>query len=877
MRDDIFKHAGVLLTTDNLDIEHIRFSPDNRVRARRFDALRQELLALKPGTAGSLAAALVASELIPAHELQAALDGSSARWNGITYLDWIASDRLCRRALTPLTLAYVEGTGTEPKEELCSFARWASKVVYTGTPEACILADVAIDQVAWAARNLAPVVWAHVTGLRPMATVPATYLQRASTALIPPLDLDNAEIALEADHEIFVDSFDDVQGDDRNDEVVQQALAGLSVDSAKTDKENLSDWLAKVLSLQELATNMGPITYLILCWVADIVESGTAKKVDADIKTRQRYCKVLAPALFRSLKSIGKPLSAWNAGDLQAGYTAIVSTVPDKRAASAALLSFAQFVHEVFDMPLVYINTLRFIGAPAVRAQLISHAEIRRAIAWVNLDDGDVALHLMLRAALAMAYAAPFRLRELLFVRKANIARLGDSSFEVEIVPLVGKNKLKTLAAKRRVLIQDAMAVEALQQLFDFREAQGWSSVDLLFGSHGGGAGEIYRRHALYRSLLTLLKASTGDRAMTFHALRHTYASRRFQSIIEQPDRITPNALVQLAEEMGHVSASTTLTYYVHIYEHALRAHLQHANAITLSFDSNTAGRLLGKSSAAVRKQAQRKAMATNAVVFEELALAAAASKHPTAPTPEGWMTPSRPVLPNGFSDSLDPFKTLVVLQSLAVMNSDPNLVASQLRLEPKVILAIEQVVVGLAVQVVRPQNGQRKPVHPTNVRTALNALFINIDAANNPKYQHAVDVLAKLQTTSVLQLAVRYWVGARRPNYIGLHEPQERASFLRLLKQLGFNREQLLINTHTAQDPLVLAADRATLTRQFQAEFGLSPHFAPPRAPHPARPKSYLLVAGPKSGSAGNSAAGLEALLLALYVFMHVSEAKDA
>lgn len=877
MKQEMFERAGIQLTHDSLDIEHIRFSSENRIRSRRFDEFRQSFFSLPSGAAGTRAAVLCLFELVPAEQLESACASTISVLGCNTYCDWYFNNQLHRRALTDLSITLLTKSTPVTSNDVSLFLDWASKDAYKCLPFTSLLSEIALDQLAWSARNLSPVMWSHVAGLRSMTTIPFTYLRRESTNLAPPIALDSDDVSLEADRDIFMDYFDDVQGDDSDDKLIQNALDELAVDGNQSEKENLRVWLRKLLSKQELALKKGPVSYLILCWMIDLIESGTFNKTNADIKTRQRYCKVLAITLFRTLKTIEKPPSAWTSADIEASFVTIMSTVAkDKRATSAALLSFTHFAHEIFGLPLVLLQSETYLDAPLVRAQLVTQTEILRALDWIDPAQGDVALNLMIRALLALGYAAPFRLRELLYLRKANIAQLSDGSFEIEIVPLLGKNKLKTPAAKRWVFVDVAFAMEALQKLIEFRAAQGWSANDLLFGP-SAPSGDVYRRHALYRALLTILKVTTGDPSMTFHALRHSYASRYFKEILKQPECILFNGLTQLAEYMGHVSVTTTLTYYIHEYESVLRSHLQRVNSITLNFDSNVAGRLLGCSPSAFRKKVERKNLSAAEVLLDELSASVLKHQLALAPTDEGWDTPAAPKLPTGFVNVLNPYKVLNVLQSLDAPNIDVNLVAAQSRLEPQIVKAIQQSTVDLAIATNRPRHGRPSTTPPTNTRTALAALSMNVSASSNVKFTATVKALEKVQINSDLKLALRYWLDGRRPNYIGIHQSNERLAFFRLLKSLNFQANHLLINVHKSKNSMDSILEIADLTRQFQSVFGLSPVFEEAREPHPKRPKTYLLIAGSKSSSAGNSASGLEAMLLALLIYVQQEGKQNA
>jgi hypothetical protein len=300
-------------------------------------------------------------------------------------------------------------------------------------------------------------------------------------------------------------------------------------------------------------------------------------------------------------------------------------------------------------------------------------------------------------------------------------------------------------------------------------------------------------------------------------------------------------------------------------------------NSLSIRFDSNTAAQLLGRTSTSVRKRAERCGMSITQMVFAELKSQEWNTLPALSPSYSEWVIPTPPKLSNGYVNVMNPLRVLTVLQATDVPNVDIDSVASKLRIEPQLIRAILQSAVDLAISSIHPKNGAPPSTAPTSVRTALAALHINPNAARNPKFGVAIALLEKCQITPDLISAIEYWRGSRRPGYVGIHLSKGRSTFLVLLRSLGFQQSQLLINVQSHGDSLTSASDRSDLVRQFQSIFGLSPRFSEARLPHPKRPKTYLLVAGSKSGSAGESASGLEAILLSLHIFSRLKEMQDA
>lgn len=873
MLPDLLHRAGIHLIADNLDVEHVRFLQNNRIAARRFAHLRQVLLTMPHNDPARWPAALVCLELVPTNQLALALQSNPFTIGATTYIEWTYEDKLHRRALCPLTVAFRQGTEAHVQDALCD---WARQRGYSEDVDEDLLKTLVADQLAWSARHLANPVWFHLFGIRHLTSVSRSYLLREATGLVPPDVLDPTRIEIEADVQSFIDDVDGATGDDKLDAVIQQAISLLSKNGSISDQENTAQWIRSLLQLKDKALRTGPITSLVLAWMIDILESGTRSKVDIGIETKRRYCRVLASPIFHALKECGTSLDEIEENDLRAAYLSILTSAStDKRGTAAALSSFAYFMFEAYDLPLALINTDGLVPLPGIRAQLITEYEIERAIAWTDVGCNDTLMRSMLKAALAMGYSAPFRLRELLNLRKCNIARLSSGCFEIEIVGLPGRNKLKTRAATRRVLIEDPIGMEHLEALIQLRSLQGWTSGDFLFGSPSKG-GEIYRFHALSRSLLMLLKATTGDANMTFHGLRHAYASRRFQLAIRHPTATQANALVRLAESMGHVSAHTTLHHYVHSVESVIQVHLVHTQMLTLDLNSTLCANVLGMTAANVRKQVERQRTTLDDMFFSELAKKRSGIDPFEPVTPLDWSAPHAPAINSGYIEGINPLRVLEMLIDLSHSNAHYLQVASRHRVDIALLKRLDDIASSIASRTLRPKNGDEVPPPPTNVVTAVRYLCLNVTAAYNPKYQAMVERLDNFAFLNESTTALNYWLDQRRNRYIGIHQSEGRRDFFQMLKSLGFSGRNAELCVQPRKDSAKTLLLSSTLMTVFQQVFGITPNVVTCTYSHPKRPPAYLLY-GEGGDSAAMAVSGLEALLFALMVTQKLIGEKNA
>jgi integrase len=872
MNPEIIQRAGIHLINDSLDVEHVRFLPANRTAARRFAHLRQAVLSMPSDDAGRWPAALVCFELVPTNQLTIALKSCPFTIGSYTYLEWTYEGQLHRRALCPVAIAFWQGTEAHFLDALCD---WARKRGYSEWSNEDLLTNLFADQLAWSARHLANPVWFHISGIRHLTAVPQTYLLREATGLVPPTLLDPTRVEIEADVQSFIDDVDEATGDDKSDAIVQQAVSLLSKSSTLSDLENADKWIRALLQLKDKALSSGPITTLVLAWMIDLVESGTHAKVNIEIDTKRRYCRVLALPIFHALKECGSSLDGIQENDLRASYLSILaSALTDKRGTAAALSSFAYFVFEAYTLPLALFDGDALVPLPGIRAQLITEFEIERAIAWADVGCEDMLMRSMLKAALAMGYSAPFRLRELLHVRQCNVARLASGCFEVEIVGFPGRNKLKTRAATRRVVIEDPIGIQHLEALIQLRGLQGWTSGDFLFGSPNKG-GEIYRHHALRRSFLMLLKATTGDANMTFHGLRHAYASRRFQLLMGQPANSQANALTRLAECMGHVSSHTTLHHYIHSIERVIQAHLIHTQKLTLELNSTACANVLGMTAANVRKLVERQRTSLEDVFFSELSTLNGVDANGPIPTHD-WMIPEAPAINSGYVEGINPLRVLELLIDLSHSNAHYLQIASRHRVGVELLKHLDVITSSLALRTLRSRHGAEAPPSPTNVTTALRYLGLNMTAAYNPKLQPMVECLPKFPVSGEAVTALNYWMEPRRNRYIGIHKTEGRRDFFQLLKSLGFSarKAELCVQPNADCEKTLLLS--SALMSVFQQVFGITPHVVTCTSSHPKRPPAYLLY-GEGGDSAAMSVSGLEAVLFALMVTQKLTGEKNA
>lgn len=449
-----------------------------------------------------------------------------------------------------------------------------------------------------------------------------------ATGLVQALVLDEQGIEREtlvADFMAVVEEMDPNQSRPVDDGLVRLALHMLTTKKDESPSDAMQRWIHSLLNLRARVPSTNLATALVLAWMLDLCESGTAKKFDADFLTRRRYCVIAARPLWRMLSPLGNHPHAWDKDELKAAYQALMEdpSIRDKAALGAALSAFQFFLCEQWDIELPLMSLHKLIPAPRPRVQLVTNTEIWRAQDWIaRQSGGDKTLLRMAGLALALGAAAPFRLRELLHLRLRNITFQENASCEIEIVRYGWRHKLKSVAAGRRVQIHDPRVLAILNRCLEQRRLEGAASNDLLFASPLTPS-EIYRHHALHRTLLRVLKLASGDPSMTFHALRHSWASRAVSDVLQTNSIVDFNRLIQVADQMGHVTPSTTLHFYAHLFEDALEAHSSAALRASLQVTPKTAQRLAGVLPNSLNTQARRKGLKISDAIWRSICMAA--------------------------------------------------------------------------------------------------------------------------------------------------------------------------------------------------------------------------------------------------------------
>ena len=331
--------------------------------------------------------------------------------------------------------------------------------------------------------------------------------------------------------------------------------------------------LSKYLADPESLTHGKLIVHYIL-HLLDRVE----KRNKIAISTFKGYLGILDKHLFSKVEDLGM-LQPSELDAIISGLFRLQYKGKSIRKIRALVMSF--FKHHKQNHMMANIDT------SSVPKSLIFKDELAQVLEYVAVTVGQGFIRqgkssrfymLEIQALVILAFYTGLRKSELRSRLLKDVSIYGDKIYvDVNTDGLKRLSlKLKTSNAKRRVcaIIDD---VEHLKILNDFFEYRGKikNKSDFLFlkvvqkkVSKDDDVHVTYdvKSKALSESefdeISIVLQSITG-RHVTFHSLRHSYASYEVKRIIDNPSA-DPHQLIDLAIRMGHESPETTLKVYTH-------------------------------------------------------------------------------------------------------------------------------------------------------------------------------------------------------------------------------------------------------------------------------------------------------------------------
>ena len=850
------------------------------------NTLIQQTFEIPPLSDALKAAHLACFHLIAPDDVPIALKERPFRVGDRTYIDWKKTDTssLQRRALSPLTALQPDLNVPNPTIEWSAFCSWLLAIDgYRGLSVAHALNQLRLDQIAWAARKLPMPLFAHAIGLRPMSPLPRIALARQAHGLVPPIAIDEMKVDRETQVAELVDMVDEETNgtfSQHDVNLIEGAIDLLSTKASETADQHIDRWVRGLLSLRAKASRASPYGGITLSWIAEVCESGTVSKDNADYHTRARYPRVSAIPLLLLISKLPNDPSKWDKEELEQGYLKLMNDhqIRDKVGLAGGIASFQLFAHENWGTPLASVGIHKLIPPPRPRAQFITEHEVQRAVQWTYDQRGaDEHLLKMVRVALALGWAAPFRIQELQHLRIGNISPLKDGGYEIEIIPRRGK-KLKSPSATRRVKISPGWAAILVKDWLALRSFQAASPKEYLFGTDSDPM-KPYRQHALRTTLLHVLKATTGDPAMTFHAMRHSWASLRVSEILGSSSIVDYNRLISVADAMGHVSAATTLFFYSHLAEDVLNLHITHEIREVLKMESSAANRLLSMKPNTVRQNGARK-YGWDAETSLWQAICDASQKMDLDDCSAGveLVDPPRPRLGKNFIRTITPAVVLTVLRHLQQDKLNPDQISAAARVSTGLVEAVQSHAIDLTKQWLQKyRHHTRDEIQVASVNGAVFAMGLDLNTTFKSKYRSLLTSFSV--GLDVSEEVVQSWLKLRQGVYLSALPGSHLRPLLKLFSEAGIAAHEFVVLIQSDQmDPAATLNIKAEVSLAFRAVWNLNPKFTPRGFEHGARPDAYIAFPGDgKQDNVGNSSyasvKGVHALLFAVSIYSRIKE----
>ena len=862
-------NAGIAVDISQ-GVHYFRINDAVPMRAQRFAALQQ----LACRTQAPQLVYLTCMDLVNPKILPS-LAGKPLikyRIEPYTYLELQCSvDKTWRVALSELSALIFNHEIAIEKDQTDSMLRWyldASNDLDGRQYDP--MDELRNDQLCWAFLHLPPAAFAIWCGLISTARLDlklnglrGTNLvmcqlnadTESDLALVPRvLDLHEQDRRVETSH---------------NQALIRQAIDCLRTHANWTQRQHISDWNQRLKSMLPQLQNATHLTVLVFGWICDLVASGTTQKGEKSrYLTRRKYIFATAIRLLDALSQLPSHFSIWDAHLRRKAYDGILFDIPttERQIVSAALLSFQKHLEDWYSIAPVFITFDKEFSLSCVRAQLVPAQCIKRALSWIDESfEEDPLLKTHLGVALSLGAAAPFRINELLYLRFCNLQKCSDGSFEIEVTSRPGWKDIKTDSAKRRVYVRNKEALSRLEQLIDLRRAQGCTSSDLLF-SHANEPDIVYRRYLLHAQLLLLLKASTGDAEMTFHALRHTWASNQLLEVFQQQPPLHHNPLTQRMVEIGHASLNTTFSWYFHFrdelartcVDNALRAHLDPGADLTSS--------LAGVQDNTLRQRSRRSVKPLREVRMEAIASEASQRAGFDLAKLLGFV---EPLMPRFSTKAISQLSARAVLNTLIALEAgqDDNLVAARSGIDLSYLSKIktdrDQLTNWLAALM-------RPAAAPNDLPQSAD---INFSSAFQARYKNLLPSLNKVEFSPEVIDGLRAWRECRtRYGQIGLTHIPAATRLLIMLAVLGAKPENIRIHipvSKSDKNRLLVAQ----LMQLFITVFAERPKNLASASQSPRFPVIYLTWTGSHLSNDfqhdSASVRGLDAILCSLYIFL--------
>jgi len=663
-------------------------------------------------------------------------------------------------------------------------------------------------------------------------------------------------------------------------------------------------WVERLSAIPMGSTGINPRTVALVGWVCHMCEVGTIGKRKAAVSTIQKYARQLLLDLGRRMSNWETMPDEWEADDLLEVYRSIFrdSSPGSRTSVIASLLSFHDYLVQSFDIEPLHERIDKAAShrtgagerkdpegesgsdGSAKPAALMPNMVWPHEVLWCIEACAAVEDQRMGGIARVMLYIA----RECA-VRYQDLSRLviGNLTFstdhlgdycQIEVVRKAIRGSLKTETSQRRLIVRCVEALRAIQSWIHRRADETPNRKAYLFGDRNSDK-KRYRPAAVQALLSRLLKHASGCKNARFHDLRHTVISQEVKTTLMSSAWADVSLLEQVASAAGHASPLTTLRSYSHLYEHALRLHLDIAllegNEATSAELVQT---LIGLDDVALRMQpnslvqmAKRRKISITEAWWRLVHDAADRMPAIGAAAPFEWETP-KPLQAERCTARDMPVEMLADALARKARGESLEAVARIAGLSTSTITRLFDELERWLFGLYRKQFPRRalNLADRPDLTAMMVAMRIRPNDMYKPFWQRFSKYLNTRQGKDQMSPTVSVWERSGPGIHLDLSKSIEPRSMITLLKCAGFGRESLRVVIQAPRDSedASSAVAHKWVSSLFQQELGVEPAIESV-AWRADRPMAYLRMnpheASEKTGASSDMTPALRAWIVAM------------
>jgi integrase len=749
------------------------------------------------GSSGRVLLSLMFDGVLEANALPlawAALGGRCRSRDGVC-IEWTADERLERRVLGPLTcLGLAEGARSSYEEasndlsQLLQRSGWLAGEIVAAAVVQIVLSVISARMLT----ALPGDIYAHVRGSVRLTAVPRSCLVRGHSGMVlrraagvgdPQAHARTLRIAERLSQAPAKGSADDAR-------LVKAIAKARTVPAAILSKvEQRKSMRSELEQLDSQMRNASMSVYLYWTWVLDLATIGTEHTRPVKPSTIYEYPHAVVDELLPRLRD-EVVASDGDLARIDLRATLLTALKGRSRSASEmqkavpALESFAWSMWRLFG-----VDRVGALSAPRPRSRVRANAVWPHEIEWVfdQLMQRDLTVRyyqqLLVVFALLSDPGCAWRTEDIKHIHVDGVD-LEDEGRLLLVDPGVRAGPGKSRSARRPIEPSNERTRTLVTEWRKRRAREEASAGELLFADPT----DHYRVRLWGRmtaEINALLKAATGDDAVSIHTLRHTALSMARVNLTGDGVR----RFAEASAQAGHFAVTITRRSYMNLYESLLRSALD-AYWRGHHLTETQVCRLTGHKPGCVRQRWSRggaKGARRNDLSW--FAVGEAADAVPAKAVSKPSMLAERVAPP---IVSLPVLSARDVAFALAALARGLSAEAVRLRFDVGVASwqAIEEALKGW--------RGTGTDVHATDLRAEI-PFARGSCHLQQTKLAPVLAELASIDRPLLLRSAVDSWAESLRGRWIALNEPSRLATWWQWLRGVGIRGDQWVVHNEPA------------------------------------------------------------------------------